>query len=355
MKIFISWSGSRSKAVAIALRRWIPDVIQFVEPWMSETDIEAGARWGRDIEKELEETQFGIICVTKDNQNAPWLLFETGALAKTIAGTFVCPYLIEINPVDLSQGPLTQFQGKRAIQNETWELVCTINKALKDNCLPEERLKRTFDRAWPDLENALENLPAERTHQLPARSAENVTNEILGLVRGLAHATPLEARIDALTEELSYIKSGITSLLANAQLDRNTLDDPSSSRIRRSQLNPKRVMIAVEFPTSDGTAVENILISSEDDIFNTLSKIWRMLNERPSESSFHPQAYTYLWDWIIIRKQDKMPFIIRGVMQQIPALTVFKDGEQWQVVPLDEPLLNKPERFGLTRGSGDNW
>jgi hypothetical protein len=74
---------------------------------MSESDIEAGARWGREIESNLQETKFGIICLTKDNQFAPWLLFEAGALAKAVANTFVCPYLIGLDAIDISQGPLT--------------------------------------------------------------------------------------------------------------------------------------------------------------------------------------------------------------------------------------------------------
>src|SRR5438128_12519610 len=114
MKLFISWSGNRSKSIADALRRWIPDVIQTVEPWMSATDIEAGARWNREIDNQLRETQYGIICLTKENQTAPWILFEAGAIAKTIDDAFVCPYLINLDPAEISQGPLTQFQAKRA-------------------------------------------------------------------------------------------------------------------------------------------------------------------------------------------------------------------------------------------------
>ena len=53
MKVFISWSGTRSKLIATALRKWLPYIMQSVEPWMSDTDINAGARWSREIEKEL--------------------------------------------------------------------------------------------------------------------------------------------------------------------------------------------------------------------------------------------------------------------------------------------------------------
>src|SRR5262249_10267255 len=105
MKIFISWSGERSKRVAEALRAFLQDVNQNVEPWLSETDIGAGSRWGDELAKQLEQTSFGIICLTREAANSSWLLFEAGALSKSVIGSRVCPYLIGIEPKKL-EGPL---------------------------------------------------------------------------------------------------------------------------------------------------------------------------------------------------------------------------------------------------------
>lgn len=195
MKVFISWSGVKSNIVATALRHWIPDVIQKIEPWMSQTDIDAGARWNRGIDEKLGETKFGIICLTRSNQSAPWILFEAGALAKTIEDTFVCPYLIDLDPANIPQGPLTQFQAKRANEKETWELVSTINKALKDGALPEENLKRGFERWWTDLKHVLETLPVEETSVEPQRPVEDMVEEVLDIVRGLTRRLAMEPRL----------------------------------------------------------------------------------------------------------------------------------------------------------------
>ena len=187
MKVFISWSGSRARAVAEALRDWLPDIIQSVEPWVSSEDIGAGERWSSEIAKQLSDTRFGIICVTPENQEAPWLLFETGALAKTIENTNVCPYLIGLEKYDLKPGPLTQFQAMNANEKETWKLVQTMNRGTNEiERLEESRLKRIFERSWSILEKNLSSLPEITQSAEPKREAEAMTEEILELVREIA-------------------------------------------------------------------------------------------------------------------------------------------------------------------------
>jgi hypothetical protein len=84
MKVFISWSGQTSHRVAVTLRDWLPSVIQSIQPYVSSEDIDKGARWSSDIAGELHASTYGLICLTKDNINAPWINFEAGALGKSI-------------------------------------------------------------------------------------------------------------------------------------------------------------------------------------------------------------------------------------------------------------------------------
>ena len=63
MRVFISWSGEKSRAVAEALRDWLPSIIQVLEPWISCKDIDKGARWHNEITNQLEageQTFFSI-------------------------------------------------------------------------------------------------------------------------------------------------------------------------------------------------------------------------------------------------------------------------------------------------------
>ena len=146
MKIFISWSGSRSKIVAEALNQLLPEIIQSVKPWISTSDINAGARWSDNVARELEASNFGIICVTQDNQRAPWLLFEAGALAKSVEKSLVCPYLIDLEPSQLESGPLSQFQAKKADMESTLNLMRTINNNTEGEKLDKQRLENIFHR-----------------------------------------------------------------------------------------------------------------------------------------------------------------------------------------------------------------
>jgi transposase len=124
-----------------------------------------------------------------ENQHAPWILFEAGALAKTLEKTYVCPYLIGLTPSQLQAGPLTQFQAKQADEQQTWELVRTINRALPEGAIPEDRLSKIFERWWPDLEDELKNLPEPENKQDVSRSVHSMVEEILELVRGMSRSS----------------------------------------------------------------------------------------------------------------------------------------------------------------------
>ena len=121
MKVFLSWSGTKARLVATAMKTFLQDVNQRTIVWFSASDISAGERWALNLATELEGTNYGIICATQESIQSPWTLFEAGALAKSVTGSRVCPYLIDVR-ADQLPGPFTHFQAKRATKDETWEI-----------------------------------------------------------------------------------------------------------------------------------------------------------------------------------------------------------------------------------------
>jgi hypothetical protein len=182
MKIFISWSGTKSRMVAEALRDWLQDVVQTLKPWMSTSDIEKGARWQSEISAELEESQVGIICLTRENMGSAWLLFEAGALSKTQQASYVCTFLIDVERNEVRE-PLAQFQSTKAEKPDVLKLIKTINSALGEEALTDRQLERSFERAWPELEKQLNSISQESIETKPAIDINKVLEEILGYVR----------------------------------------------------------------------------------------------------------------------------------------------------------------------------
>lgn len=182
MKIFISWSGERSRIVAEALRIWLPHVIQGLHPWISSNDIDKGARWATDIASELEQSRVGIICLTPENVESAWILFEAGALSKTINQTFVCPYLIDLEPTDI-KGPLVQFQAAKSDKEDTRKLIQTINRAQGETALSDNRIDAAFEKWWPDLEQQIRNLPPPEMGIAFQRSEKDMLRELLLIAR----------------------------------------------------------------------------------------------------------------------------------------------------------------------------
>lgn len=159
MKVFISWSGDTSHRVAKIFRDWLPSVIQSVTPYVSSEDIDKGSRWSTDIAGELDESTYGILCVTKENIDAPWLNFEAGALGKSVEKSRVSPFLYQLKRSEI-KGPILQFQSTIQERDDVFKLIKSINLACGELGLDEARLEKVFDVWWPSLEMDLKSIPS---------------------------------------------------------------------------------------------------------------------------------------------------------------------------------------------------
>ena len=240
MKVFLSWSGPRSHRVALVLREWLPSVIQEIVPYVSSEDIDKGARWSTDIAQELSDSAFGILCVTRENAAEPWLMFEAGALSKTIDKTFVIPFLFDIKRSEVD-GPILQFQSTIFNKEDLQKLIITINKACERDPLEPDRLEKTFAVWYPKLQAALDEIhsaapepSADATVKLQSPKAQEILEEILELAR--MNQKLMRNPEGTLVANLDEMRRMLLSLLDRTERTEHPIADRSLSRYRQGML-----------------------------------------------------------------------------------------------------------------------
>ena len=180
MKVFLSWSGNRSKEVASLLSDWLCCVIQAARPWISTRDLDRGSLWFGEINDQLKDTTVGIICLTQENKARPWILFEAGALAKGLSTSRVCTLLIDRDPKDI-EDPLAQFNHTFPTCDSIYGLVKTLNSTLGASGLDIRVLDQVFKTYWPQFEEKFKVILEQTESHAPSkpRPKEDVLGEIL--------------------------------------------------------------------------------------------------------------------------------------------------------------------------------
>lgn len=200
MKVFISWSKPRSQHIAHALREWLPMVLPHVEPFVSSQDIGKGDRGIDTISANLQDSVIGLVCLTPENLDARWILFESGALSK-ITSSPVCTFLYELTPTEV-QSPLNQFQHTVYSKTDCFKLIQSINK-IGAQTVPSERLIKMFDLTWPSFEEDLKKMPPVEGEVQERRSDSSKLDELLDLVRTLGSRVLTSSRL------LKYLESDL--------------------------------------------------------------------------------------------------------------------------------------------------
>lgn len=210
-KVFISWSGDLSKKLGEAVRNWLPAVLQYVKPYFSPDDIEKGAKWNSEIAKELETSNVGVICLTQDNADKPWILFESGALSKSLEKGRVCTLLFNLDAADV-KGPLTSFQATKFVRDDFKRLVATINSTAEEAKLETSVLDNVFDMWWPRLEEQVTEIlmTHEKGTKRERRPERDILEEILELSR--MNAERAHGRLGTSPRALNEVVQGLTEL-----------------------------------------------------------------------------------------------------------------------------------------------
>ena len=181
MKIFISWSGERGAKIGHVFNKYtryiIPDSEIFYSP-----DIDRGIRWFEEISKQLDEADVGIVCLTRDNLDSHWMLFESGALAKKMEKSRLCTFLFDLKPSDVKD-PLALFNHTKNTKKGIKKLYQTLDNQ-RESSWSDQDFDNIFNQWWPEIENDLKAIPKEEIAESePIRDEREVLDEILNIMR----------------------------------------------------------------------------------------------------------------------------------------------------------------------------
>ncbi len=170
-RIFLCWSGTRSRKLADALASWLPNALgDLVETSMS-TEIEKGAEWFEELLKALDNARCGILCLTPEAVESRWLHFESGLLVRALSqipntraddgqAKRVFPLLYGVKSGTLV-GPLASYQSTVVTDVDD---VARLLEAIW-NFVPEaeragaEDLRNNWRKRWATLQQKLEDIP----------------------------------------------------------------------------------------------------------------------------------------------------------------------------------------------------
>lgn len=185
VKVFISWSGDVSREIAETLRKYLPLMLQGVTFFMSKHDLGSGVRWAHELSGELADSSFGILCLTPENVDSSWIIFEAGALTKHIEGRACCLLFGGLTAANIT-GPLAQFQNRLFSEDEFRQLLLDIN-AKMERPIEGAGMETIFRKFWPDLQNDVERNAKKKGDRsaVPVRSEKDLLEEILLRVRAV--------------------------------------------------------------------------------------------------------------------------------------------------------------------------
>ncbi|MBX3419160.1 MAG: toll/interleukin-1 receptor domain-containing protein [Pirellulaceae bacterium] len=267
MNIFISWSGGRSKAVAEFLRDWIRCVLQATRPWVSTRDLDRGSVWFSEINERLKDTAVGIVCLTHENKDRPWILFEAGALTKGLTSNRICTFLIDLRPIDIKD-PLAQFNHTLPDRDSVLGMIETINNQLGTASLEQKSLLNVFDTYWDQFESKFSDIlnQTDRPVDVAPRQPDDILAEILDNTRHLTSririleekqstncADPSRLKLDS-----DEIRNMIRSHAFNGLTMEQAIEQISLSMGSKQDRNRLIIMISRHWPTNSEIAHETL-------------------------------------------------------------------------------------------------
>jgi len=202
--LFISWSGDLSKNIAEEIKLFLEESLHAVIPFFS-PDIQKGAGWLDEINKAIDNSVAGIICLTKENYTKPWVLFESGALSRV---GLVCPIVFDMKKEEI-KSPLNIFQASEFNKKE-------FKKLFEDLCekCSSGLTQKVIDRYFEDNSN-FEKLEVRinniiKNYSFSSTNSPDETQLLLQSINEKINKLSENTSVD-IEIEYNYLKSQIAS------------------------------------------------------------------------------------------------------------------------------------------------
>ena len=285
--IFISFS----KRVTQDAAQVIVEIIQSIYPksssnvavFLSSQEIKAGAFKGQILEA-MKNAKFAISILTPENFNAPWLMYEAGALSLAVErnGGHLMPYLF-CRHGSKREDAIVDFQyveyqiNHKDNQEQLVRLLINLNESLSEsNWVDELKIRSKIDSLWDSVSQRLDRIAYNLTHPSASSAGERSLNSSLN---GSISISPIEGQFktnkqshvrlsdDFVPKTPREIESKFEKMLRTqvpaSWKQRNDMDEKHDST--RVIVNNTRFSTFVAF--TDGARI--VLFDREKDIANT--------------------------------------------------------------------------------------
>jgi len=187
--------------------------------WFLSQEIEKGSDCGDKISQALNDMDIGIVCLTRTNTEAPWILFEAGALSKNRDSSRVFTVLFGLTPADVKP-PLGKFQHTEFNEEDIKRLVRSMN-GVHQTPYDQTVIDSVAATWWPNLKKEVDSLKSteEEGSSMPLRSDRELIeeilttlrderNELIGEVRNIRSHSPSSKPVDKVDDFSRFVIEG---------------------------------------------------------------------------------------------------------------------------------------------------
>ncbi|MBI5521831.1 MAG: TIR domain-containing protein [Desulfarculus sp.] len=323
MKVFISWSGELSRVAAEKFNLWISSAFntEYAEFIISTTALHPGDRWRIFLDRQLSESDVAIIFLTRESRKAPWVLFEAGAVGKSV-GSRIFPILVDISFSEVPN-PFEPFQSIELLNGlKMWELALQIRMMVyKEHGfkVPELELKKSFDQWYEGYRKEIQKVIGRSFYDGEWSTVGD------GLVVGQIARSPFVARslFRVATHRLDFIAQNHYYITVDCEEEHLEL-------IRKFLRNKHRSVNILAMDPTNRPAV----------------RAWSELMASPHFSQDLNRAVSSLHRWKQISLKEKWPGTLSIKLTGLIATSQsFYDGDRQHGGLVMVPQVNKPSNF----------